>query len=129
MAHQAIESAERSDDFISNLVRRYVERYSWMDNLATEFFLRFAATSSARDAATSRFFRSRGMDRTNGRYAVLLVLFSASGNRMALSDISNDMDVTAANITVLVHGLEKDGLVTKVPHPTDRRSTWVQLTR
>ena len=129
MANSPTRARDASSDFVTRLVARYVDRYSWMDNQATEFFLRFAAAQSARAAVTARYFQSRGMDRTIGRYAVLRVLFFAPENKMALSDISSDMDVTASNITVLVDGLVKDGLVIRIPNPTDKRSTWVQLTR
>jgi MarR family 2-MHQ and catechol resistance regulon transcriptional repressor len=38
------------------------------------------------------------------------------------------MQVTSSNITFLVDGLEKDTLVQRMPHPTDRRTVYVQLT-
>jgi DNA-binding MarR family transcriptional regulator len=128
MAERNSEVNGAEQDFIANLARRYSDRYPWIDTLATEFFLRFVSVTNARAAATARFFRANGMERTEGRYAALRVLFFAQDKHMALSDISSDMDVSAANITVLVDGLEKDGLVVRVPHPTDKRSTLVQLT-
>jgi DNA-binding MarR family transcriptional regulator len=42
--------------------------------------------------------------------------------------ISAELDVTARNVTALVDGLEADGLVRRVPHPTDRRATVIELT-
>ena len=128
MANQKSRSDEKPDDVITSLTRRYGEKYPGVDNLAIEFHLRMAAAAAARSSASARFFRSRGMERTAGRYGVLRVLFFAPEKRMALSDVSSDMGVTAANMTALVDGLEKDGLVVRVPHPTDRRITWVRLT-
>lgn len=45
-----------------------------------------------------------------------------------MSGLSEELDVTARNVTALVDGLEAEGLVRRVPHPTDRRATVVELT-
>jgi DNA-binding MarR family transcriptional regulator len=45
-----------------------------------------------------------------------------------MSDISDDLGVTRRNITALVDALEEEGLVRRVPHPTDRRATVIELT-
>jgi DNA-binding MarR family transcriptional regulator len=45
-----------------------------------------------------------------------------------MSGLSEDLGVTARNVTALVDGLEEEGLVRRVPHPTDRRATMIELT-
>jgi DNA-binding MarR family transcriptional regulator len=45
-----------------------------------------------------------------------------------MSGLSDELGVTARNVTALVDGLEKEGLVRRVPHVTDRRATVVELT-
>ena len=45
-----------------------------------------------------------------------------------MSDLKAELGVTATNITALVDSLEKEGLVVRKPHPTDRRATIVELT-
>ena len=42
---------------------------------------------------------------------------------------NNWLSVTKRNITTLVDGLEGDGLAMRRPHPTDRRSKLVALTK
>jgi DNA-binding MarR family transcriptional regulator len=42
--------------------------------------------------------------------------------------LSDWLAVTPRNVTVLVDGLEAEGLVRRVPHPEDRRATIVELT-
>jgi DNA-binding MarR family transcriptional regulator len=42
--------------------------------------------------------------------------------------LSDELGVTARNVTSLVDGLEAEGLVRRMPHPTDRRATLVELT-
>ncbi len=45
-----------------------------------------------------------------------------------MSELKEELGVTATNVTALVDSLEKDGLVIRKPHPTDRRATIVELT-
>jgi DNA-binding MarR family transcriptional regulator len=45
-----------------------------------------------------------------------------------MSDISDDLGVTRRNVTALVDALEDEELVRRMPHPTDRRATIIELT-
>jgi DNA-binding MarR family transcriptional regulator len=45
-----------------------------------------------------------------------------------MTALSGWLAVTPRNVTVLVDGLEGEGLVRRVPHPEDRRATIVELT-
>jgi DNA-binding MarR family transcriptional regulator len=45
-----------------------------------------------------------------------------------MSDLRDELGVTATNVTALVDALEGDGMVERVPHPDDRRVTLIQLT-
>ncbi len=47
---------------------------------------------------------------------------------MMMSSLKDRLGVTATNVTALVDALEKDGFVRRMPHPTDRRATIVELT-
>jgi DNA-binding MarR family transcriptional regulator len=42
--------------------------------------------------------------------------------------LSTELQCTPRNVTDLVDALERDGFVTREPHPTDRRATLVTLT-
>jgi DNA-binding MarR family transcriptional regulator len=57
----------------------------------------------------------------------LLGVLRCKGPRM-MSGLGGILGVTARNVTTLVDGLERDGAVRRVPHPTDRRATMVELT-
>jgi DNA-binding MarR family transcriptional regulator len=50
------------------------------------------------------------------------------GGPKIMSGISDELGVTRRNITALVDGLEEEGLVRRLPHPTDRRATVIELT-
>ena len=44
-----------------------------------------------------------------------------------MSELKEELGVTATNVTALVDSLEKDGLVVRKRHPTDRRATVIEL--
>lgn len=45
-----------------------------------------------------------------------------------MSELKEELGVTATNITALIDALEDDGLVARRAHPTDRRATVIELT-
>jgi DNA-binding MarR family transcriptional regulator len=45
-----------------------------------------------------------------------------------MADLASALDVTPRNVTTLVDRLERDGIVQRRPHPTDRRATVIELT-
>ena len=57
----------------------------------------------------------------------LMVLLYENGPMM-MSDLGDGMGVTATNVTALVDALEKDEMVVRKGHLTDRRATMIELT-
>jgi DNA-binding MarR family transcriptional regulator len=51
------------------------------------------------------------------------------GEPMTQRDLAEALQCTPRNVTDLVDALESAGLVSRAPHPTDRRATLVSLTR
>jgi DNA-binding MarR family transcriptional regulator len=45
-----------------------------------------------------------------------------------MSDLGDEMGVTARQVTNLVDALEREGLVRRAAHPTDRRATVIEIT-
>jgi DNA-binding MarR family transcriptional regulator len=45
-----------------------------------------------------------------------------------MSDLGDELGVTARQVTNLVDALEADGLVRRTAHPTDRRATVIEIT-
>ena len=45
-----------------------------------------------------------------------------------MSDLGEELGVTPRNVTKLVDELEAEGLVRRLPHPSDRRATLIELT-
>jgi len=65
-------------------------------------------------------------DLTFARMKVLAALDAGYPRRMG--ELSRVVDVAARTMTTTVEGLERDGLVRRVPDPTDGRATIVEIT-
>jgi DNA-binding MarR family transcriptional regulator len=85
-------------------------------------------TNSAQVAAMGRLCDSLGVSRTIGRHQLLRILYFTPEHRLTQVEVAGEMQVTSANVTFLVDGLEKDELVRRVPSLTDRRTVYVELT-
>lgn len=107
---------------------QFHRHYPQVDAQSIEACLRVADSGVAQRAAVARYFEVRGTPKTSARFAVLRALYFAKDQRLAQHEIREDMRVTSANITRLIHGLEREGLVTRTPDIKDRRATYVELT-
>lgn len=65
---------------------------------------------------------------SDAKLEVLEVLSCCAGRRACLYTLGDRLGVTRPNITKLVDGLERQGLVERMPHPGDRRMVQAQLT-
>jgi DNA-binding MarR family transcriptional regulator len=119
---------EGFSDSIERLADSYVAEQPDANARAIELSFRLNAANSAQRSANERLFRSLGREAALGRFAVMRALYFAPERKMSQNEIGNDVRVTAQNVTYLVDALERDGLVTRSPHPTDRRVSIVELT-
>jgi DNA-binding MarR family transcriptional regulator len=70
----------------------------------------------------------RPYDLSFSRYELLrLLAFSGSG-ALPITKASDRLQVHVTSVTHAIRRLESDGLVERLPHPTDGRTTLVQLT-
>ncbi len=131
---KASQQALSGDDFAARTARAYREKFPGSDDAAMAASLAVGRADSAQKAAFGRFFeslesvRSARAVRSSGRYTLLRILYFAPGRRLTQIEIVNEMEVTSPNVTYLIDALEKEGLVARSPHPTDRRLTFVELT-
>jgi DNA-binding MarR family transcriptional regulator len=65
---------------------------------------------------------------TFARYEVLVLLHFSKEGVLPLGKMGDRLMLHQASITNLVDRLEQQGLVRRVPHPTDRRTTLAELT-
>ncbi|HEX5368496.1 MAG TPA: MarR family transcriptional regulator [Dehalococcoidia bacterium] len=108
--------------------QRYGAVYEWADVAAIEASLAINSCYTAQMAAITRLCTALGINRTIGRHALVRILHFAPDQRLTQFEIAAEMQVSSSNVTFLVDGLEKEGLVRRAPHPTDRRTVYVQLT-
>ncbi|MDQ2650229.1 MAG: MarR family transcriptional regulator [Actinomycetota bacterium] len=76
--------------------------------------------------AIDRALRPLGL--TFARYEVLMLLSFSRAGALPMNKVADRLLVSAAGVTKLVDKLAADGLVQRVPNPTDRRGTLVELT-
>jgi DNA-binding MarR family transcriptional regulator len=67
------------------------------------------------------------IDLTFARYELLVRLYF-SARSLPLNQLGRQLQIHQTSITSLVDKLEKQGLIKRTPHPTDRRSTIAQMT-
>lgn len=85
-------------------------------------------------STTARFASTylRWLDTNSGDgltfHRLMLIRVLHSGGPAIMSELASALGVSARNMTAIVDGLEREQLVTRRPHPTDRRATLVVLT-
>lgn len=77
-------------------------------------------------AAVDRELRPLGL--SFARYELLMLLQFSSRGSLPLAVVGSRLQVHPTSVTNAVDRLEEDGLVTREPHPTDRRTTLARLT-
>jgi DNA-binding MarR family transcriptional regulator len=73
-----------------------------------------------------RWAETQGLSET--RIGILFMLRHLAGDGVPLGTLAARLHVSPRNVTGLVDNLERDGLVTRVPEPSDRRSVLAKLT-
>lgn len=71
----------------------------------------------------------RPLGLTFARYEVLMILMFSQRGALPLGRIGSRLQVRPGAVTNAVDKLEAGGLVRRVPHPTDRRTTLAEITR
>ena len=66
---------------------------------------------------------------TFSRYEALALLSFARNQSMAMARMGERLQVHPTSVTSTIDRLERDGLVTRSPHPQDRRATLASLTK
>jgi DNA-binding MarR family transcriptional regulator len=70
----------------------------------------------------------RPLGLTFARYEVLMLLLFSRTGALPLSKVGSRLQVHPTSITNAVNRLEEQGLIARLPHPTDRRTTLAQIT-
>jgi DNA-binding MarR family transcriptional regulator len=65
---------------------------------------------------------------TFSRYEALVLLYFSRKGALPMRVMGERLQLHPASVTNIVDRLESDGLVRRTPHPTDRRTTLVEIT-
>ncbi len=79
-------------------------------------------------AARERDRHAAGFGLSDAKLGVLEALCCSAGHRACLHALGDELNVTRPNVTKLVDGLERGGLVERLPHPTDGRMVQAHVT-
>ncbi len=107
--------------------RRQWEAHGWEDAApgmaAVTSLMRAQQIVSAR---VEEVLRPYGL--TFARYEVLMLLVLSRRGALPMARVGERLQVHPASVTNAVDRLEAQGFVRRTPHPTDRRTTLVELT-
>ena len=95
---------------------------------ASEVIMTLIATSHRiQRMFNARFGSQKGAIKLSGPRLRLLMAVEEVG-RLRMGDVAEDLGITARTVTTLVDALEREGLLARLPDPTDRRATLLELT-
>src|SRR5215472_9686361 len=95
---------------------------------ASEVIMALIATSHRlQRVLDARLSRQKGVVSLSGPRLRLLLAVEEAGH-LRMGDLAADLGITARTVTTLVDALEKEGLLVRLPDPTDRRATLLAFT-
>lgn len=107
-------------------IQRMACRYPEIDIPSVETCLAFLDTSTAFYDSVDHYLAQHKLSR--GKFTLLMQLVEASEEGLLPSEFAERAGVTRASVTSLLDGLERDKLITRQPHPVDRRMLTVHMT-
>ena len=66
---------------------------------------------------------------TGRRFILMRLLYTSESRRLSMGEIASQMQLGTNNVTQLVDGMERDGLVERVPAVDDKRVIFTTLTQ
>jgi DNA-binding MarR family transcriptional regulator len=100
--------------------------YPDIDPLAYESSMHLVRAFGTLTSLTAPLLESNGL--TGARMSVLALLNRAPNKWLTIGEVAAGMNVTSGNVTQVVNGLAREGLARRVAHPTDKRTTIVEMT-
>jgi DNA-binding MarR family transcriptional regulator len=124
------EAQAAAESVLHSTAGRYQDELPWVDPNAIEATLALLRANRMHRTAAGRQIEAMDLpvSMTGARFTLLLILYFARSSLLAQNEISRELSVSRTNITNLIDGLERDGLVARVPNPADRRVSYAQLT-
>jgi DNA-binding MarR family transcriptional regulator len=115
-------------DPVALAVERYADAFPDADRDSIEDFLLLVSSANQLQQTMGRYLAAKGFGLTAPRYSLLRLLYLSRDKSLAQGEIARSLNVTSANVTQLIDGLERDGLVEREISAPDRRVTFARLT-
>ena len=128
LAANAIEAHGDDLDRLELVSQQYKSVASWADGEAIEVVLGVLRSAKVFALALGQEVETKGLGLSRSRYMVLRTLYFSDEKELAQHQVGKAIGISRMAVTKLVAGLEKDGLVTRVAHPRDRRVILTRLT-
>jgi DNA-binding MarR family transcriptional regulator len=130
-ANEAAAEQEIAEEVLRTSALSYQQELPGSDADAIEVLLALLRAVRVHRTAVTRQLESLDLavGMTGARYTLLMTLYFSRDNLLAQNEISRELNVSRTNITNLIDGLERDGLVERMPSPADRRVSYAQLTQ
>jgi len=110
----------------TEVLSKFAQRYPQADISAISTFLYLLRVATDLSTSLDECLSRHGL--LQGRWWVLILLMREDTQTSTPSALSDKAGVARATMTGLLDGLERDGLVTRIYHPNDRRSVAIKLT-
>jgi len=107
-------------------MKKRAKQYLGEDANSVETYLLFLQV--ARELLAGFQARLEELGLSEGKLAILLMLYDAPDHSLTPSELADRCEVTRGTVTGLTDGLERSGLVERKNHLEDRRMLDVQLT-
>ncbi len=107
-------------------LQKFASRYPGTDVQAISDFVSLLRATSDISLALDRLLGQHGL--LQGRWWILVLLFREDDLTSSPSDLAEKAGVSKATITGFLDGLEREGLVIRLPDPDDRRKYLIRLT-
>jgi len=110
----------------TEVLEKFAQRYPEADVSAISTFLYLLRVATDLSVSLDECLSRHGL--LQGRWWVLILLMREDTRTSTPSVIAEKAGVTRATMTGLLDGLERDGLISRIFDPNDRRSVSVKLT-
>ena len=107
-------------------MKKRAKQYLGEDANSAETYLLFLQV--ARELLAGFQARLEEFGLSEGKLAILLMLYDAPDHSLTPSELAERCEVTRGTVTGLIDGLERSGLVERKSHLEDRRMLHIQLT-
>jgi len=113
---------------VTETARMYKRRFPKADQDAIEAHIFLGSVGIELSQRLNSFLSATGWSLTSARYSILRLLYLTDDQQLTQSEIARRLRYTRGNITQLVDGLVRQGLVERAPSPVSRRMTLARLT-